>query len=425
MSSFLFAVWAGGGNVPPQLALARRLVDRGHQVRMLAPAVLRQTVEKAGVVFEPYVRTPEHDEASAESSLVRDFEARSSKGALEAMRDRVLVGMAEPVAYDVASILERERVDVVAPDWVLLGAVFAAEKWGVPAAPLVHSVLSIPVEGMPPFGFGWTPATGPAGRLRDAFGRMMFERMLARPMLVPLNDLRRKLDLPPISSAFDGLFDAERLLVLSSRAFDYPARFPTKVVYIGPQLDDPEWQPAWQPPWPEKDARPLVVVGMSTTYQAHEGLLENIAKALGTLPVRAVIATGKGISMPKRYDNVHVEPYVPHARLLPDADVVVTHAGHGTTIAALAHGVPLVCLPVGRDQPDIAARVVWHGAGTRLSARSKPTRIARAINQVLSDDTYRRSARKLADAIAAEGTQLRGAEALEQLASTRQHDRRV
>jgi UDP:flavonoid glycosyltransferase YjiC (YdhE family) len=116
MSSFLFAVWAGGGNVPPQLALARRLVGRGHQVRMLAPAVLQANVQEAGIIFEPYVSTPEHDEATAQSSLVRDFEARSPKGALEALRDRLLVGMVEPVAHDVTSILERETVDVVAPD---------------------------------------------------------------------------------------------------------------------------------------------------------------------------------------------------------------------------------------------------------------------------------------------------------------------
>jgi MGT family glycosyltransferase len=423
MSSFLFAVWAGGGNVPPQLALARRLLDRGHQVRMLAPAVLRETVEEAGVVFEPYVKTPEHDEASAESSLVRDFEARSPKGALEAMRDRVLVGMAEPVAHDVTSILGRETVDVVAPDWVLLGALFAAEKWAVPAAPLVHSVLSIPVEGMPPFGFGWTPASGPLGRLRDTFGKMMFERMLARPMLVPLNELRRKLDLPALTWAFDALFGAERLLVLSSRAFDYPACFPDNVVYVGPQLDDADWHPSWQPPWPENDPRPLVVVGLSTTYQAHERLLENIVEALGGLPVRALVTTGKGLSVPKKPDNVHVESFVPHPRLLPYADLVVTHAGHGTAMASLTHGVPLVCLPVGRDQPDIAARVVWHGAGTKLSPRSKPDKIARAISEVLSDDTYRHSARRLAEAIAAEEPQRRGVETLEQLASLRHQER--
>ena len=63
MSSYLFAIWAGGGNVPPQLAIARRLVARGHEVRVLAPESLRATVERTGAAFEPYVRAPQHDEA--------------------------------------------------------------------------------------------------------------------------------------------------------------------------------------------------------------------------------------------------------------------------------------------------------------------------------------------------------------------------
>jgi UDP:flavonoid glycosyltransferase YjiC (YdhE family) len=88
--------------------------------------------------------------------------------------------------------------------------------------------------------------------------------------------------------------------------------------------------------------------------------------------------------------------------VLPHADAVVTHAGHGTVIAALAHGVPLVCLPISRDQPDVAARVTWHGAGVRLSSRSSPARIATAVQRILSDPAPRAAARRLADRIAAE-----------------------
>ena len=418
MSSFLFTLWAGGGNVPPQLTLARRLTARGHEVRMLAPAVLRTKVEAAGVIYEPYHRTPEHDEAVPERSLLRDFDARTPVGALTASRDRLLVGLAGPVAADVGAILEREVVDVVAPDWMLMGALYAAEHAGVPAAPLVHSVFSLPVEGMPAFGFGWMPATGRLGRVRDAIGRQAFERMLAAPILQPLNEVRARLGLRPLDWAFASLFAAARVLVLTSEAFDYQADFPANVQYVGPQLEEPEWQSPWELPWPDDDARPLVVVGLSTTYQAHERLLHSTVRAVADLPVRALVTTGAGIAPPTVAGNVHVESYVPHARVLPHADVVVTHAGHGTTIAALAHGVPVVCLPIGRDQPDIAARVAWHGAGVRPRGARTPKRIAAAIARVLGDDAYRRSAERLAAAIAQETNRQRGVEALEQLAAT-------
>jgi MGT family glycosyltransferase len=160
------------------------------------------------------------------------------------------------------------------------------------------------------------------------------------------------------------------------------------------------------------------VVGLSTTYQAHERLLHSTVRAVEDLPVRALVTTGAGIAPPTVAGNVHIESYVPHARVLPHADVVVTHAGHGTTIAALAHGVPVVCLPIGRDQPDIAARVAWHGAGVRPRGARTPKRIAAAIARVLGDDAYRRSAERLAAAIAQETNRQRGVEALEQLAAT-------
>src|SRR5207248_8948080 len=73
-----------------------------------------------------------------------------------------------------------------------------------------------------------------------------------------------------------------------------------------------------------------------------------------------------------RAANVHVCASAPHSELLKQAAVVVTHAGHGTVIRALAAGVPLVCMPMGRDQNENAARVVFRGAEIgRASCRER------------------------------------------------------
>jgi UDP:flavonoid glycosyltransferase YjiC (YdhE family) len=158
-----------------------------------------------------------------------------------------------------------------------------------------------------------------------------------------------------------------------------------------------------------------VVVGLTTTYQAHSGLLERIVSALATLPVRALVTTGR-LSLGEPPPNVHLASFVPHPRVLPQADVVVTHAGLGTVHAALVHGRPLVCLPIGRDQPDNAARVVWRGAGVRLSPKSRPARIAAAVARVLEDEGLSSSARQLAKAIADERPAERGPGEVERLA---------
>jgi UDP:flavonoid glycosyltransferase YjiC (YdhE family) len=95
---------------------------------------------------------------------------------------------------------------------------------------------------------------------------------------------------------------------------------------------------------------------------------------------------------------VHVAPYVPHVRALSAAAAVVTHAGLGTVHAALAQGCRS-CLPIGRDQPDNAARVEWCGAGLRLPATSSTATIAAAVDRIVHDETRAAAARRLAQAI--------------------------
>lgn len=126
--------------------------------------------------------------------------------------------------------------------------------------------------------------------------------------------------------------------------------------------------------------------------------------ALADLPVRALVTTGPAVDAASLAapSNVSVVPFAPHAEVLPDAAVVVTHAGHGTAIAALAHGVPLVCIPMGRDQFDVAARVVAAGAGVRVKQSSRPSEIGKAVSSVLAESRYRQAAERLGEVIAAE-----------------------
>jgi MGT family glycosyltransferase len=422
-STFLFALWAGGGNVPPQLNLARRLAEGRHRVRVLAPAVLRERIETAGLEFESYQNTPEHDESDPELSVIRDFELRSPIAAAKAQRDRLLGDFAEPVAKDVLAILDRDPADAVVFDFALLGALFAAEKANVPAAMLVHTIYPFPAPGLPPFGNGWSPRSGLLGSARDKLGAVAFERVWLNPLATRLNEVRGRLGLRKIS--FQNMLDSvHRILVLTSGSFDFPAQFPPNVRYVGPQLGPPDEAASWNSPWPG-DTRPLVVVSLSTTYQGQEGLIRNTIEAVGGLPVRALVTTGPvDVAADEVPPNVHVTQFIPHAHVLPDAAAVITHGGHGTVMAALRHGLPLVCLPMGRDQGDVAARVVSSGAGVRLSARSRANKIAAAIEQVLGDPSFTGAARRLAAAIAEDEGAGSGVRELVDLA-TRRHDPRL
>jgi UDP:flavonoid glycosyltransferase YjiC (YdhE family) len=100
--------------------------------------------------------------------------------------------------------------------------------------------------------------------------------------------------------------------------------------------------------------------------------------------------------------NVTVRRWARHADVLPRCSAVITHGGHGTVIKALAAGVPLVVAPLGRDQPDIAARVVYAGAGLRVRKNVSTEALQAAIGRVLDDDRYRAGARRMAAVLAAE-----------------------
>jgi UDP:flavonoid glycosyltransferase YjiC (YdhE family) len=97
---------------------------------------------------------------------------------------------------------------------------------------------------------------------------------------------------------------------------------------------------------------------------------------------------------------VTVVPYQEHSALLPHVAAVVTHAGHGTLAAALAHGLPVVTIPnLAADQPALAARTAELGAGIQLDETAEPGDIRDAVLTVLQRSTYRDAARKLAHGI--------------------------
>ena len=101
--------------------------------------------------------------------------------------------------------------------------------------------------------------------------------------------------------------------------------------------------------------------------------------------------------------------------MLPHATLVVTHAGWQTINAALADGVPLVCVPDGRDQPDNAARVVACGAGVRVRKNTSPWKLRRVIAQALGDQALKRAAERMAEALGRSDGALAVAEAVERL----------
>jgi MGT family glycosyltransferase len=239
------------------------------------------------------------------------------------------------------------------------------------------------------------PCTSPV--LLGAADDLPVERVAA---LADINRARGVLGLPPVSSLTEQILDVDRLLVLTSRAFELPdVQPPDHVRYVGPQLLRSHQGPRVR--LPEGDD-PLILVALSTTDQGQLGLLERLLTAIASLPIRALVTLRPAVDA----DRLHPPPnavlerfIVPHSAVLPHASLVITHAGHGSMMAATAAGVPLVCVPMGRDQPAVAARVIHHGLGVRVHPETGVEELRAAICHVLDQPSYHRAVQRMANAI--------------------------
>lgn len=413
--NFLFATWAGGGAVPPVLSVARALRERGHRVRVLADRSLHTEIAAAGLEPVAWTTAPEGDPSDPAKDVIRDYEARTPMGAFARLRDRIVCGPAADYARDTVAELRAHPADVVVAEHMLLGVFTGAEAAGVPAVALVTTVYPLPTPGAPPPGLGLAVAKGPLGRLRDRLVTGVMTKAWGKG-LAPLNAARTAQGLAPLASVVEAFDRVERMLVLSPRSFDHAERtFPAQLRHVGPRLDDPAW--AGELELPEGDV-PLVLVGLSSSFMDQQARLERIAEALGTLPVRGLLTTGPAIdpATVRAPANVTVTAAAPHNIALRHAALTVTHAGHGTAVKSLAAGVPLVCMPLGRDQGEVAWHVTRAGAGLTVGRNSSAAVIARAVRRVLDEPSFRTAAQHLAAAIAAETAQDGAARELEALA---------
>ncbi|RZU31743.1 glycosyltransferase [Blastococcus saxobsidens] len=410
---YLVALWDGGGTVPVEVGVVRRLVARGHRVTVLGDPTLAPDVAAAGAEFRSWTRAPHRMSQALEDDVIKDWECRTPVALLNRLCERIITGPAAAYAADVRAALADQPADALIASGPVLGALVGAESMGVPTVALCANAYSRPAPGIPPFGSGLAPARGPLGRARDRAVNALAGALWNRN-LPPLNAARTELGLDPLREIWEQWDRAARVLVLTSPAFDLPATLPDNVRYVGPVLDDPAWSEPVEVP---RGDEPLVIAGLSSTYMRQADVLRRIVAALDTLAVRGVVTTGPAIDPAeiRGTAKIAVVRSAPHAQLFPAADVVVTHAGHGTLIKGLAAGVPTLCLPMGRDQGDNVVRAARHGAVIGLKPTAGPQQIATAVRRLLDDPSYRRNAEALGARLRADASSTALLDELERL----------
>ncbi len=157
MKRFLFVMVEGGGNVPAQMSIARRLAMRSHDVHVLADRSVEREAVSAGCRFHAFVHAPQQNMRDRRADVIRDWEPAFPPAQVRRVGERLMFGPAAAYARDVIDAIERVRPDALAVDCLSFGAMAGAEKSGLPAALLVHFLIHPPVDGVTPFGLGLRP----------------------------------------------------------------------------------------------------------------------------------------------------------------------------------------------------------------------------------------------------------------------------
>lgn len=382
MARYLIVSWDGAGNLVPTLAITRGLVRAGHDVRVLGHNTTRELVLDTGARFVALTQAEGWDELEAPD----DFEAEM-KLLIEELCFSTLI------ARDTAAELSREPVDAVLVDCMLFTALDAAHASGVPTATLFHAPYAI-FRG---------------GELVEMFA----------PGIALSNAYRAELGLDPITALGDAHDACALALVAVPAEFEPVGLDAPNVVRMGPALDAPPLVRTSDAVDLADGERPMVLVSLSTSEQGQADLLQRCADAVAQLPVRAIVTTGPSIdpASVRVGANTQVVTYVPHADLLASTSLVITHAGLGTTMAALGSGVPMVCVPMGRDQFFNAEQVARLGAGQMLMPDADVDAIALAAREVLADGAYQDAAKRMATTIAGYGGAADAVSALERISS--------
>jgi UDP:flavonoid glycosyltransferase YjiC (YdhE family) len=377
----LFSFVGGMGHGEPLIPIAAAAAAAGHTVAFVCRPAAAPSVEEAGFAVFPTGKS---------SPAVRlPLVAPDSRREQQVLRDDFVSRRARERALAMLELSNTWRPDVFVCDEVDFGCVVAAERLDVPYATV----------------------------LVTASGSFLRRELLSEA----LNEVRVEHGLPTDPSL--AMLDRYLVVVPFPPSFRDPA-FPlpptAHAIRPGPlDVRAHEYVPAWLG---ELDEKPTAYFTLGTEFNLESGdLFTRVVAGLRELPINVVVTVGRGIDpaeLGEQPANVRVEQFIAQSVLLPHCDLVVSHAGSGSVIGALAHGLPSVLLPMGADQLHNAARCEQLGVGRTLDVmNATPTDVRDTAASLLGDVESRRRAEHLRD----EARALPGASSvvarLEQLAS--------
>ena len=377
----LFSTTAGAGHFGPLVPVAQACLAAGWDVAVAAPSIFGDSVRAAGLDHLPFPEAPHDLMGQVFGRLPTLTPAEGDRVVIAEIFGRLDAQAALPA---LTTIMADWRPDLVLREPCEFGALVAAEYAGIPQAQV---------------------AIGMA-RVGGAFVRVLEEPLaeLSEMAGLPVGRAAERLaEIGSLTSVPASLDTSERGLLM--REFGHPVGDDASPVWRF--RTDPRSTPTLPPAWGNPEL-PLVYVSYGSVLSAVGHFAAAYGETLAALadqPIRVLMTTGTGFdpdSLGSLPANVRVERWWPQADVMPAASAMVGHGGFGTTMMALASGVPQVVVPLfAGDQHVHAAQVASVGAGLSLSAPELATGLSAALGIILTEPAFGDRARAVAAEIAA------------------------
>jgi zeaxanthin glucosyltransferase len=386
------------GHILPFGALGRELIARGHRVTVIQMADTEERVRAEGLEFVP-IGLSDHPRGSLPESLAQLGRLQG----FAALRFTIAAvrRTTEMLCRDAPGVIRAAGIEMLLVDQTEPGGGTVADHLRLPFVTICNALMLNREAAVPPPFTPWTTGDRWWQKMRNATGYAVSARVTS-PVARVAARYRRLWNLPAHRRPEDS-FSKLAQIAQQPLEFDFPRReLPNCFRYVGPLRDQRRSEIDF--PWHRLDGRTLVYASLGTLQYSKENVFRCFAEACAELKdVQLVMAHGGGLSE-EAIRSLPGDPigvnYAPQASLLRKARLALTHAGLNTVLDALRFGVPMVAVPITYEQPAIAARVEWAGAGKCLPLRKlTASRLRAAIREVLDSPCYAEQSRRMAAAI--------------------------
>ncbi|MEO0376017.1 MAG: glycosyltransferase, partial [Cyanobacteria bacterium P01_A01_bin.17] len=349
------------GHLNPMMALGHELKHRGHRITIVGLLDGKSKVLAAGLEFLaigevkfPFGSTSQSLDALGQLSGMAAF-----RYSIELMKQATATLLEEAPAA-----LQNIGVEILLIDQALVGGSTIAQRLDLPFISVACALMFNQDSNVPPFFTGWRYSPAWWARLRNQVGYLLLS-ILAQPSTRQIAAYRQQWNLPPLKGQND-VYSPLAQLCQQPAEFEYPRQsLPAHFYFTGPYSNRNSREPI-DFPFDQLTEQPLIYASLGTLQNRLPETFKIIAEACQVLNVQLVIALGGGStpeSLPILPGSPLVVGYAPQLELLQRATLTITHAGMNTVLESLSNGVPMVAIPITNDQPGVAARVAWSGAG--------------------------------------------------------------